>query len=193
MRALFSVLFAAFLVVSVGCRDDKGGDREEPRGEEGERGEGPGDDEHGGPEVPFPPPGAVKAPPPPGVQVLMEKMVNAFAKKDVETVKGLFIKRTTFLVVSDCDPADVVDRVMDGARHSADRAVREGEGVHFEGFVDGEGYLIDVKEGEKPAECRAKRPAKIYLAKFDWTIGGKKEQGEAHFLNFNDVWFFVKL
>lgn len=189
-RSTMIACLALALAVSPGCQDkskDDGPSTEDPPGD---RPEGPGaegDDEGPG----FPPPGAQKAPPPPAVSRLMSAMVNAYNAKDTAMVHGYFMKREAFLAASDCDPADVVDRVMDGAEQSAERAAREGGAVTFKGF--GDGYLLEVKVGDKPAECRARIAVTLYMAKYQWEIAGRVEDGEAHFLRLNDVWFFVKL
>lgn len=157
----------------------------------GERGPGDGDPQADGP---WPPPGVTdkdKATPPPDVTKLMELMVAAYNRKDATTAQKLFIPRKLFMDVSDCDPPDVVDRVIGGAQQAAERAGHVTGPVVFKGFRDG--YLLDVKKGGKPAECTAKQPVKLYLTKFDWTIGAKKTPGEAHFLFTGGVWFFVKL
>ncbi len=192
MRVLLVVM--GVMLAFGGCnKDDKSKDDEptQRRGEEGPGGDRDGPGEEG--EGPWPPPNGEKATPPPAVKALMSNLVNAYNKKDAAAVQKYFINRTTFLVVSDCDPADVVDRVMDGARQAGERAAADGGEVTFKGFVDGEGYLWDVKKGDKPAECRAKEAVQIYMTKYDWTVGARAERGEAHFLRFNGVWFFVKL
>lgn len=194
---VFSILLVGLLLLG-GCKEDSGedrqsdrdeerGDREGERGDrEGERGEGP---DEGGPG--WPPPCGEAAPPPPRVNELMSSVVNAFNEKDGAKVAGFFINRMAFESVSDCDPADVVDRVLEGAKHAGERAERDGGAVTFRGF--GEGYLCDIKTGEKPAECRAKADVQLYLTKFNWELNGQAEEGEAHFLRVNGVWFFVKL
>ncbi len=192
-----AILSALALVFALGgCKKDEAKKGDGPEQERGERG-GPGDDERGGPgdqgEMPWPPPGGEKAPAPPAVTALMGKLVNAFNNKDAETVQKYFITRTAFLVISDCDPPNVVDRVMDGARQTGERAKRDGGNVAFKGFAEGHGYLFDIKVGEKPAECRAKAPVQLFMAKYDWTVNGTPERGEAHFLRYNGIWFFVKL
>lgn len=196
MKTSITAALCLALLAAPGCKGDAKdqgpGDKqgEQQRGD-GPRGGGPGDDGPGGDGPPFPPPGAVKAPAPPAVNELMRKVMGAFTSKNGELLKGFFPNRAQFLSVSDCDPADVVDRVVDGAAQTADRAAREGAGAIFHGFT--RGYLLDVKKGEKPAECRAKMDVTIYLTKYDWTIGGQRQEGEAHFLRINDVWFIVKL
>ncbi|MFT7622664.1 MAG: hypothetical protein ACI9WU_001839 [Myxococcota bacterium] len=199
MRVPFVLLLASFLAISTGCKDDKkDGNTDGPGGESGRDGPGGpggpgGDDEGEGNGPPFPPPGATQAEAPPDIKVLMEKMVHAFSKGDSATVASLFINRATFMVVSDCDPVDVVDRVISGGAQAGERAKRDGKGARFLGFEKGQGYLLEVKEGEKPAECRAKKSVTLFLTKYTWIVGGREELGEAHFLRFNGVWFFVKL
>ncbi|MFT5430260.1 MAG: hypothetical protein ACI9OJ_000933 [Myxococcota bacterium] len=201
-RSIPAVLIAliALIALSFGCNKDAEGDKgQEPEGDRrggpggGPGGGGPGGDGPGGegdgPQ--FPPPGAVKVEPPPAVLTIVGNVMNAFNAKNAAEVKRYFISRQNFNLVSDCDPKDVVDRVMDGSKQAAERAVREGGNATFKGFT--EGYLLEVKKGDKPAECRAKADVGLYMARYKWEIGGRMEDGEAHFLRVGSVWYFVKL
>ena len=184
IRYLSVILFVTLMVCS-GCKNDAADQPGEPSQPEGAQGGGPGDGE-----MPWPPPGGKKADVPPGVTEVMEKMMNAFNSKDASAVEKYFVTREAFMHVSDCDPKDVVDRVMDGRRQAGGRATREGGTARFEKWNDG--YLFELKKGDKPAECRAREDVGLYMARFDWALNGKKEPGEAHFLRINGVWYFAK-
>ena len=195
------ITLTSLLTLGAGCSKE-GGDSEKSGAKgEGQRGDGPRGDgpRGGGPEgdgpegdgPQFPPPGGVKAPVPPGVQTIMSHVLNAYNAKDAAAVTRYFITRQNFNLVSDCDPKDVVDRVMDGAKQAGERAVREGGAVTFKGFT--EGYLLEIKRGDKPSECRALANVGLYITRYKWEIGGRVEDGEAHFLRVGKVWYFVKL
>ena len=186
----------ALLAVGVGCKKDSEGPESEGMSEsEGERGPGH-EGGQGGPEgdddraTPWPPPGE-KTSPPPGVKQAFEKMVNGINAGDADAVKGLFLNRQQFLGVSDCEPKDVVDRVLEG-RNNWTGLVKDGKtNVTFKNYT--EGYLLSIKRGEKPAECRAKVTLKLYQTRYNWVLNGRAQEGEAHFLEVSGAWFFVKL
>jgi hypothetical protein len=157
-------------------------------GHEGHEGhDGPGGEDDG----PRWPPAGVKAPAPPGVVEVMRAMTNAVNAGDIAKVKSLFINRTQFMGVSDCDPPTVVDRVIGGRDNWMEKLKRGKSSVTFKGFT--EGYLLEIKRGEKPMECRAKVDVRLYQSRYNWVLDGKAAQGEAHFLSVQDAWFFVKL
>ena len=186
LRALL-ITFALALFVCSGCKESGSGEpgdesKSQQRGQDGPNG--------GDGEMPWPPPGGKKSDIPPGVQQVMSKMMNAFNSKNASQVEQFFITRDAFVHVSDCDPADVVDRVMDGRRQAGERASRDGGDARFDGWKDG--YIFELKKGDKPAECRAREDVGLFMARFDWTIKGKKEAGEAHFVRINGIWYFAK-
>ena len=186
LTVLLPLLVSALLVCQ-GCKDDGPGENNPPKEaqERGQNGPNGGDGE-----MPWPPPGGEKSAVPPGVQEIMSKMMNAFNSKNAAQVEGYFVTREAFMHVSDCDPKDVVDRVMQGRQQAGERAGRMGGNARFEGWKDG--YIFELKKGDKPAECRAREDVGLFMARFDWTINGKKEPGEAHFLRIGGTWFFAK-
>ncbi len=193
LQLLLAVAIAV-LMMSVGCKKDAVDESsQEARGPASpSQAQGPNGSEQAqrDGDMPWPPPGGQQAPVPPGVSDVMSKMMNAFNGKDAKGVERYFVTREAFMNVSDCDPADVVDRVMDGRRQAGERAAREGGNARFEGWKNG--FIFELKKGDKPAECRAREAVGLYMAKFDWIINGKKEVGEAHFLRINGVWYFAK-
>ena len=184
----FIFLALSTLVLCPGCKNDDSGESKTGPAVENS---GPNGPNGGDGEMPWPPPGGTKSEVPPGVQDVMSKMLNAFNNKDSSKVAQFFVTREAFIHVSDCDPADVVDRVMDGRRQAGERAGRDGGNARLEGWKDG--YIFELKKGDKPAECRAREDVGLFMARFDWTVNGKKEAGEAHFLRINGVWYFAKL
>ena len=191
---LLLVVAVAALMVCGGCKNDAAGEQsQQSQGPDGTKSaQGPNDpgQAQGEGDMPWPPPGGQQAPVPPGVTAVMSKMMNAFNEKDAKGVERYFVTREAFMNVSDCDPVDVVDRVMDGRRQAGERAGREGGNARFEGWKNG--FIFELKKGDKPAECRAREAVGLYMARFDWAINGKKEVGEAHFLRINGVWYFAK-
>ena len=138
----------------------------------------------------WPPPGD-KAEPPPGVRTLMSRLLNAINGERYDEVKQLFVGRTAFVNISECDPPTVVDRVMEGRDQLVEELRRDRRKVTFRSFD--EGYLLKIKRGEKPLECRARVDVQLYQARYTWEIGGKTEHGEAHFLGIGSAWFLAKL
>ena len=185
MKPFLIVCQALLLTVCGGCKPDgsPAGDNPSSSQERQSGGEGEG-------EMPWPPPGGAKAEVPPGVASLMDKMLNAFNGKKASDVERFFVNRESFLAVSDCEPRDVVDRVMEGRRQAGERATREGGSARFEGWK--EGYIFELKKGDKPAECRAREDVGLFMARFNWVVNGKSEVGEAHFLRINGIWYFAK-
>jgi len=185
-----TLLFAAaLLLVFGGCKKD------EKQPEKPAQQSNSNDDRQGGERddqpMPWPPPGGQKAPAPPGVQQLMANMANAINAGDHAAVHKFFMNRLQFMGVSDCDPKDVVDRVLEGRQNAVDKVKAGKNAVTFKEFTDG--YFFDVKRGDKPAECRAKVDVKLYMARYKWVWNGELQDGEAHFLESSGAWFFVKM
>jgi hypothetical protein len=187
---LTAVLFVA-LIGNPGCKKDnddgpqQGPDKNEQRRDH-DQDRGPDEDRA----TPWPPAGE-KAPPPPGVKEAMAAITTAINSGDHAKVKGLFMSRAQFQGVSDCDPPNVVDRVIEGRDNAIEKLKGGKHAVTFGEFT--EGYLLQVKRGDKPAECRAKVDVVLYQTRYKWVWNGKDEQGEAHFLQVGGAWFFVKL
>ncbi len=139
-----------------------------------------------------PPTVSEKAPAPPGVQDLMRRLVNALNQNDADAVAGFFMDRETFLGVSQCEPATVVDEVMSGRAQAVERARSAPKGAILLKGID-EGELTVVKRGQKPDRCRAKVDVTLFRAPYRWEVQGKAEVGEAHWLRVGGVWLFVKL
>lgn len=128
---------------------------------------------------------------PAGVVAAMDDMARALSAGDESAVAELFLDRATFLRVSDCDPPDLVDMVMDGRNRVLERARLSGPSVGTATLS--QGFLLEVSPGDKPSECRAKEPVTMFRATYRWAVGDRTEVGEAHFLRVEGRWHFVKL
>jgi hypothetical protein len=141
----------------------------------------------------WPPPGAFKTPPPPPVRKLMERMVNVFATQQTGQVSVLFVNRQDFLGLSECEPAQIIERVMNGVKRTEELVAEYGGKVTWKGFT--ETYLMEVKRGRKPAECRAKLDLQLFRARFKWQVVDKIRLVEVHMVRATKggAWKFVRL
>lgn len=130
-------------------------------------------------------------PPPPGVEQAMTGMARALSAGDRDAAAALFLDREAFLRVSECDPPDLVDMVMEGRAQTLDRA--QAGGPPISEITMSLGFFKEVAAGEKPSECRALEDVAMFRATWAWTAGDQVERGEAHFLRVRGEWRFVKL
>lgn len=128
---------------------------------------------------------------PEGVTAAMDEMSRALTSGDADRVGALFLDRDAFLRVSDCEPPDLVDMVMEGRDQALERARRGGPPVGTATLS--QGFFLEVAAGDKPSECRAKEDVAMFRATYRWTVGEQTELGEAHFLRVDGDWRFVKL
>ncbi|MBJ94787.1 MAG: hypothetical protein CMP23_10000 [Rickettsiales bacterium] len=134
---------------------------------------------------------------PPEVLAQVRNLAAAISAGRPAQVRELFISRELFLAVSDCEPPGVVDEVMSGRDAMADLANRQlydnpQQAVEIDNLRLFEGRMLEVRKGEKPERCRAKRSVRLFQTSWSWNMDGNVESGEAHLLEVDGRWHFAK-
>ena len=138
----------------------------------------------------WPPEGGEVTAPPPGVQEVMRRMVNALDGGDGAAVKAYFMNALQVGVL-DCGPFDLGARVTAARDATVARAAELKGKTTFKGF--GEGRFVDVKRDAALGPCKAKVDVSMFRASTSWDLGGTAETHDTLLLGVQDAWFVLQL